>query len=237
MASPRPMSRWREACSRPMPRSSSQQRVSELQESRDASVEASASELRRIERDLHDGAQQRLVSLAMNLGIAKERLEAADDERAAELVGRAHDEAKQAIAELRDLVRGIHPAVLTDRARRGGVGAHRALPRAGRAAQRPAPASAARCRGAAYFVVAEALTNVAKHSGARAQRLTLRDGGRRSPAGRGARRRTRRCHRRGTAAGCAGLRDRVAGVEGRLRIASPPGGPTTIVSVELPCGS
>ena len=210
-------------------------RVSELQVSRDASVESSAGELRRIERDLHDGAQQRLVSLAMNLGMAKERLRESDDEHARELVGAAHDEAKQAIAELRDLVRGIHPAVLTDRGLDAAVSALVArcpvpvrldteLPR--RLSQ-PLEATA-------YFVVAEALTNVAKHSRARSAtvRLVERDdvllveiyddgvGGADEAAGSGLR----------------GLRDRVAGVEGRLRIASPFGGPT-VLSVELPCGS
>ena len=210
-------------------------RVSELQVSRDASVESSAGELRRIERDLHDGAQQRLVSLAMNLGMAKERLRESDDEHARELVGAAHDEAKQAIAELRDLVRGIHPAVLTDRGLDAAVSAlvarcpvpvhlHTELPR-----RLPQPLEAT-----AYFVVAEALTNVAKHSHAKTAtvRLVERDdvllvevyddgvGGADEAAGSGLR----------------GLRDRVAGVEGRLRIASPFGGPT-VLSVELPCGS
>lgn len=210
-------------------------RVSELQVSRDASVESSAGELRRIERDLHDGAQQRLVSLAMNLGMAKERLRDSDDEHARELVGAAHDDAKQAIAELRDLVRGIHPAVLTDRGLDAAVSAlvarcpvpvhlHTELPRR-------LPQS---LEATAYFVVAEALTNVAKHSRARSAtvRLVERDdvllveiyddgvGGADEAAGTGLR----------------GLRDRVAGVEGRLRIASPFGGPT-VLSVELPCAS
>lgn len=210
-------------------------RVSELQVSRDAFVASSADELRRIERDLHDGAQQRLVSLAMNLGRAKERLQESDDERTRALVGAAHDEAKQAIVELRDLVRGIHPAVLTDRGLDAAVSAlvarcpvavtlHSELPR------RLPPSVEA----AAYFVVAEALTNVAKHSRARAAvvRLAERDGlliievhddgiGGAAEADGG---------------GLRGLHDRVAGVEGRLRIASPVGGPT-VVSVELPCGS
>ena len=90
--------------------------MTELTQSRDASVDSAAAELRRIERDLHDGAQQRLVALAMDLGLAHERLAQGDDpQRAAELVDRAHEEAKQAIVELRELVRGIHPSVLTDR--------------------------------------------------------------------------------------------------------------------------
>jgi signal transduction histidine kinase len=210
-------------------------RVTELTESRDASVEGAASELRRIERDLHDGAQQRLVSLAMNLGIARDRLEAADDPKAAELVGRAHDEAKQAIAELRDLVRGIHPAVLTDRGLDAAVSAL--------AARCPVPVELqsdlrrrlpSTVEGAAYFVVAEALTNVAKHSGARHARVTLRDGSDRLTVevfddGRGG---ATSSH----GSGLQGLQDRVRALEGRLAVASPPGGPTTIVA-ELPCGS
>lgn len=211
------------------------QRVSELEVSREASVESSASELRRIERDLHDGAQQRLVSLAMNLGLAKERLRDSEDERTRSMVDAAHDEAKQAIAELRDLVRGIHPAVLTDRGLDAAVSAlvarcpvpvtmHTELPR------RLPPAIEA----TAYFVVAEALTNVAKHSRARSAmvRLFERDGSLvvevhdDGIGGADA----------GLSGGLHGLSDRVAGVEGRLRIASPAGGPT-VLSVELPCES
>lgn len=210
-------------------------RVSELQESRDASVEGAASELRRIERDLHDGAQQRLVSLAMNLGIARDRLEAAEDPRAAELVGRAHDEAKQAIAELRDLVRGIHPAVLTDRGLDAAVSALAArcpVPvelRSDLQRRLPPPVEAG-----AYFVIAEALTNVAKHSGARRARVTLHDDDERLVVevfddGRGG-------AQAASGSGLQGLHDRVRALEGRLAIASPEGGPTTIV-VEFPCGS
>lgn len=219
-----------------------QVRVSELTQSRDASVDSAAAELRRIERDLHDGAQQRLVALAMDLGLARERLASgADPERAAELVARAHDEAKHAITELRDLVRGIHPSVLTDR---GLDAALSAL-----AARSPVPVDVqvelperppAPIEAAAYFVVAEALTNVAKHSGASAawvrvsdrvatpdvpHRIVveIRDDGRGGAE----------VHPGG---GLAGLRDRVLAVEGRLRIASPDGGPTMLVA-ELPCGS
>jgi len=208
-------------------------RVETLQESRDASVEGSALELRRIERDLHDGAQQRLVGLAMDLGLARERLaNGGDPARAAELVERAHNEAKLAITELRDLVRGIHPAVLTDRGLDPALSAVAArcpipvdvqvdLP------DRPPPTIEA----AAYFVVSEALTNVAKHSRARhawvdvSRRedglvVSVRDdgvgGAQVQPDG-----------------GLAGLRDRVTAVEGRFRLASPTDGPTTLL-VELP---
>lgn len=211
------------------------QRVSELQQSREASVDSAASELRRIERDLHDGAQQRLVSVAMNLGMAKDRLREVDDPKARELVTQAHDEAKQAIAELRDLVRGIHPTVLTDRGLDAAVSALIArcpVPVELRSdlARRLPPA----CEATAYFVVAEALTNVAKHSRASSAwvRLAERDGmlvvevgddgvGGAVEAGTG---------------GLHGLRDRVRAVEGRLRIASPTGGPTTLIA-EVPCGS
>ncbi len=214
-------------------------RVTQLQESRDASVESAAGELRRIERDLHDGAQQRLVSLAMNLGIAKDRLEASDDPHAAELIGRAHDDAKQAIAELRDLVRGIHPAVLTDRgvdAAVSALAARCAVPVALQSdLRRRLPA---RIESTAYFVVAEALTNVAKHSGATHAIVRLHDG-----ALTGGDRLTVEVHDDGcggagvaSGGGLQGLHDRVLAVEGRLTIASPAGGPTSIVA-ELPCGS
>ncbi len=223
----------------PGPNEVLEQRVTQLQESRDASVESAASELRRIERDLHDGAQQRLVSLAMNLGIAKDRLEASDDPRAAELVGRAHDDAKQAIAELRDLVRGIHPAVLTDRGLDPAVSAL--------AARCPVPVAVdiavpgrlpSSIEAAAYFVVAEALTNVAKHSGARQAIVRLYE---RALAG--SRRLVVEVHDDGRGgasvdlgSGLRGLHDRVVAVEGSMVLNSPVGGPTSIV-VELPCGS
>ncbi len=215
-----------------------EERVTQLRESRDASVESAAGELRRIERDLHDGAQQRLVSLAMNLGIAKDRLEASDDPRAAELVGRAHDDAKHAIAELRDLVRGIHPAVLTDRGLDAAVSAL-----AARCAvpvsldsdlRRRLPAS---IESTAYFVIAEALTNIAKHSGASHAIVRLCDGALRGEQGLvvevdddgqgGA--------ALSLGSGLQGMNDRLLAVEGRLTIASPPGGPTSI-RAQLPCG-
>ena len=152
-----------------------QQRVEQLSESREASVDAAEAERRRIERDLHDGAQQRLVALAMDLGLAKERLERGDDDAATvALVGHAHDEAKRAITELRELVRGIHPAVLADR---GLDAALSAL-----AARCPVPVDLqvelperppAVIEATAYFVVGEALTNVAKHSKARSVRVRV----------------------------------------------------------------
>ncbi|MCU1393819.1 MAG: desK 7 [Ilumatobacteraceae bacterium] len=220
----------------PDPNRALTERVEQLTVSRDASVEGAGLELRRIERDLHDGAQQRLVGLAMNLGLARERLASgADPERATELVIRAHEESKLAISELRDLVRGIHPSVLTDR---GLDAALSAL-----AARSPVPIQIdvdlasrppAAIEAAAYFVVAESLTNIAKHS--RATRGSVRVGERGSTLlieiyddgiG-GAEERS--------GGGLSGLRDRIAAVEGRLRISSPDGGPT-LLAVELPCGS
>jgi signal transduction histidine kinase len=212
------------------------QRVEQLTESRDASVEGSAQELRRIERDLHDGAQQRLVGLAMELGLAKERLQKGEDtERALESVTRAHDEAKGAIGDLRNLVRGIHPAVLTDRgldAALSAVAARSPIPvdLDVELPNRPPPAVEA----AAYFVVSEALANVTKHAQASCAsvKVSRRDGQlyvRVADDGRGG----AVIHPGG---GLAGLRDRVLAVEGRFRIASPEDGPTLLEAV-LPCGS
>jgi signal transduction histidine kinase len=208
-------------------------RVAELEETRDRVVDAAEAERRRIERDLHDGAQQRLVALAMELGRAKAKF-SDDVDAAAELVDRAHTEAKAALTELRDLVRGVHPPVLTDR------GLDAAL--SGLAARCPVPVDVkvevpVRPRPAveavAYFLVAEALTNVAKHSRATAARVVVEgfgypgtlnvmvsdDGiGGADPHG----------------AGLSGLADRVAGVDGRLTVESPSGGPTIIAAV-LPC--
>jgi signal transduction histidine kinase len=208
----------------------------EVRRSRARIIEATDAERRRLERDLHDGAQQRLVALAMDLGLARERLDRGDDTAGtAELIGHAHDEAKRAITELRELVRGIHPAVLADR------GLDAALSSV--AARCPVPVQLdvdlaerppAAVEATAYFVVAEALTNVAKHSYARqgwvrvAQRgpvvvVEITDDGVGGAV----------VHQSG---GLAGLADRVKAVEGTMRLASPPGGPTTLM-VELPCGS
>ena len=209
-------------------------RVETLASSRAGVVDAADAERRRIERDLHDGAQRRLVSLAMNLGMARAELEDLPESARQVIVG-AHEEAKLALAELRDLVRGLHPAILEDR------GLDAAL--SGIAARSPVPVrlqvdvpqrAAPTVEAVAYFVVSEALANIAKHSRARnatitAQRaadtlrLTVTDDGvgGADPA-------------RGT--GLAGLARRAASVDGTLRLDSPVGGPTTI-TVELPCGS
>jgi signal transduction histidine kinase len=196
-------------------------RVEALQASRDRAVDAAEAERRRIERDLHDGAQQRLVALAMDLGMARAKLET-DPAAATVLVGEAHEEAKRALAELRNLARGIHPAVLADRGLDAAISAL--------AARSPVPVgvevTAGRLPGpvesAAYFVVAEALANAAKH--ARAGEIGVRiarhrdllivevfdDGvGGADPA-------------RGS--GLRGLADRVGAVDGHLTITSPPAG-------------
>jgi signal transduction histidine kinase len=197
-------------------------------------VEAAETERRRIERDLHDGAQQRLVSLAMNLGMARQKFQT-DRAGAQQLVADAHAEAKLALGELRSLARGIHPAVLTDRgldaalsALAGRVG----VPVDVEVALERRPPSAV--ESAAYFVVAEALTNVARHAVAtRASVFVCEiedvvvveiadDGiGGADPAN-------------GT--GLAGLADRIDSIEGRLEVRSPLGGPT-VVRAELPCAS
>jgi len=209
-------------------------RVTELERSRERVVDAAEAERRRIERDLHDGAQQRLVALAMELGRAKAKL-ADDVDAARELVDQAHAEAKAALTELRDLVRGVHPPVLTDRgldAALSGLAARCSVPVDVQVEVpvRPRPAVEA----VAYFVVAEALTNVAKHS--RASRATVVVEGHGYPGtlhivisddGIGG------ADARGS--GLTGLADRVSGVDGRLTVESPSGGPT-IISAMLPCG-
>ncbi len=208
------------------------ERIDVLTATRAGAVDQQAAELRRIERDLHDGAQARLVALAMDLGMARERL--AGDPDAQQLVAGAHEQAKQAITELRDLARGIHPVVLTDRglpAALATLAGHSHVPVEldVRTGERPAAAVEA----AAYFVVAEALTNANKHSGAtRATVRVLRDGPllRVSVADDGA----GGADRDGT--GLRGLRRRVEALDGVMTVASPPGG-GTVVDVELPCGS
>ncbi len=210
------------------------QRVESLTVSRDASVDIAESERRRIERDLHDGVQAQLVTLAMDLGMARQKLAAGHDADPAvlALVERAHDDSKRAVSELRNLVRGIHPAVLTDRGLDAAVSAL--------AARSPIPVEVnislatrppATLESAAYFVIAEALTNAAKHSGASLIRVDARvvdgrlrvevsdDGCGGADAEHGG--------------GLAGLAGRLAAVEGRLRVASPIGGPTAVLA-ELP---
>ena len=212
------------------------ERARELQERRARAVDESAARLRRIERDLHDGAQVRLAALALSLGEIKENLEAAaaradDDGHIAVLVGAAHENAKETLAELRDLARGIHPPVL-DR----GLGAAlstlaeaSAIPVALSVsiAERPSPA----IESIAYFCAAELLANVAKHSGASRATISAGDQGARilmtvTDDGAGG-------ARLAPGGGLAGLLERVQTVDGRLEVDSPPGGPT-IITIELP---
>jgi signal transduction histidine kinase len=209
-----------------------EERVDELTRTRRGAVDVQAAELRRIERDLHDGAQARLVALSMQLGRAEERLE--DRPEVADLLRQARGEASAAIAELRDLARGIAPPVLADR---GLAAAVEALARRSpipvsvdvKLDRRPVPV----IETAAYFVVAETLTNVAKHApGAQASVMIavygdwllveVADNG---PGGADP-----------NGGGLTGLRHRVEALDGMLQIVSPAGGGTTI-RAELPFGS
>ncbi|MFI9613259.1 sensor histidine kinase [Streptomyces sp. NPDC052023] len=206
-------------------------RVVELESDRGIVVDTAAADLRRIERDLHDGAQARLVALAMDLGLAKEKL-AEDPRAAARMVDEAHGEVKTALQELRDLARGIHPAVLTDRgldAALSSVASRCAVPVQVDVdlQSRPAPA----IEGIAYFTVSELLQNISKHARATSatvdvwrseDRLMLQvtDNG---VGGAGA----------GVASGLAGLAERLDAVDGILVVDSPAGGPTR-VTAELP---
>jgi signal transduction histidine kinase len=206
-------------------------RVEQLTETRAGVVDAADAERRRLERDLHDGTQQRLVSLAINLGMARAQADTAEDAKQA--IAEAHEEAKAALAELRDLIRGLHPAVLEDRgldAALSGVTARMPIPvrLTVDLPRRPAPVIEA----VAYFVVSEGLANIAKHAQAteaavwvqraadRLHVIVTDDGvGGADPA-------------RGT--GLAGLARRAASVDGTFEIDSPPGGPT-LLTVDLPC--
>jgi signal transduction histidine kinase len=209
------------------------QRVSELRESRTRVMDAEMMELRRIERDLHDGAQQWLVASAIDLAIAKDKVEN-DPEMAKHLIDKAGDQTRQALSEIRNLVRGIAPAILIDRGLDPAISAL--------ASRCPVPVEVdvdiperlpEKVETTAYFIVAESLTNIAKHAGATEARVTARrfadrllleiydnGAGGANPGG-------------GT--GLAGLRNRASALDGELRIESPAGGPTRI-RAELPCG-
>jgi signal transduction histidine kinase len=212
------------------------EQVRRLEHRRGQAVEQAADQLRRIERDLHDGVQARLVALAMELGLARDEIEHdAAPRRAAARVAAAHEDAKQALVELRDLARGIYPAVLTD------LGLDGAVPML--TARCPVPTiadldvtqrPAAAVEATAYLCVAELLTNVAKHSRASSASVRIRrhdhrlrvevgddgvGGATIRPGG-----------------GLAGLAARAESVDGRLLISSPDGGPT-LITVELPCAS
>ncbi len=216
--------------------SSMAERVSELERTRTLAVEDSAAALRRVERDLHDGAQMRLAALAMNLGMAREKL-GEDDERpegatVRELIDAAHRNAVDALADLRDLARGIHPPVLDNglASALATLAASSAIPASVTADIDPRPAPA--IETIAYFCAAELIANATKHSYANQIKIkiyTERTGVLRlevSDDGIGG-----ADAARGT--GLAGLAQRVSTVDGRIDVASPAGGPTT-VTVELP---
>ncbi|WP_243710832.1 sensor histidine kinase [Actinomadura sp. KC216] len=208
------------------------ERVQRLTETRSETVDASAAELRRIERDLHDGAQARLVALSMNIGLAEEMMKH-DPETAQQLLAEARAASGTALTELRDLVRGIHPPVLAER---GLDGAVRAL-----ALGLPLPVDVqtdlpgraeAPVESAAYFAVAEMLANVVKHSAARRAWVQIEHSGGRllmivgddgtggaDPA---------------SGSGMRGIERRLAAFDGTMAVTSPPGGPT-VVTMELPC--
>lgn len=210
------------------------ERVEELSDTRAAALDAHGAELRRIERDLHDGAQARLVSIALRLGMA-ERTIVDDPQKAAQLLTDARAGAEDALAELRDIVRGMYPPILADRGLSGAVSAL--------AARSDIPVTTsvddigrqpAAVEAAAYFVTAEALTNVSKHSGAtraivriHRENDTLQveitddgHGGANESLG----------------TGIDGIRRRTEALDGEMQLWSPLGGPT-VIRVELPCGS
>ncbi|MBB5955910.1 signal transduction histidine kinase [Saccharothrix tamanrassetensis] len=209
-------------------------RVAELTASRAGALEAHGAELRRIERDLHDGAQARIAAVVMQLGIA-DQMRARDPEAAFDLVRKAQDTAIDALAELRDVVRSIYPPVLSDRGLDGAVSAL--------AARCPVPCTLevapigrrpAAIEAAAYFIVAEALTNITKHSAAEHASvrleatddklfITVRDDGRGGADG-------------NLGTGIVGIQRRADAFDGHAELSSPLGGPT-VLRVELPCGS
>ncbi len=210
------------------------QRVVELTATRAAALEAHGAELRRIERDLHDGTQARMVAVVMQLGIA-ERSMHSDPTRALELIRQARDSATSSISELREVVRSIYPPILDDRGLDGAVSAL--------AARCPIPCTVqvddirrapAAVEAAAYFVIAESLTNAAKHSSANEVHVRLRtENGSLlieiSDDGKGG-------AEEGAGTGLMGIRRRAEAFDGRVHLSSPVGGPTTITT-ELPCES
>jgi signal transduction histidine kinase len=239
---------WSTALLKPSPKAQLAARVEELAATRADAIAAHGAELRRIERDLHDGAQANLVALSMRIGLAKRAYDR-DPDTARKLLDEAQDQAEQALTELRNVVRGIHPPILTDR---GLVGAVRALaaswgsPRSSEAEsggglqvavdvdrlEADGLRAPAAVEAAAYFVVAEALTNAAKYSGSprasvrlerlkRGLRVRVADEGRGGADERGG-------------SGLLGVRRRVAALDGTVQVSSPAGGPT-VIDVMLPC--
>jgi len=208
------------------------ERVSELERTRSLAVEDSAAALRRVERDLHDGAQMRLAALAMNLGMAREKLDADDEATVRELIDAAHRNAVDALADLRDLARGIHPPALDNGlpSALATLAASSAIPASVTADIEPRPAPA--IETIAYFCAAELIANATKHSYANQitiNILTERSGILRlevTDDGIGGADATR-------GSGLTGLAQRVSTVDGHLEVSSPPGGPT-MVTVKLP---
>jgi signal transduction histidine kinase len=211
------------------------ERVEQLTETRTEALEAHGAELRRIERDLHDGVQAHLVAIAVRLGLA-ERAFAGEPDTALRLLRDARGGIEETLGQLRGVIRGIYPPILSDRGLGGAVHALAGGQRVPVAVHMPAdlPRAPAAVEAAAYFVVAESLTNVSKHSGAdhvdlaiasdgSTLRIMVRDNGKggADPA---------------AGSGLAGIQRRVAALDGRTSIASPAGDGTTI-EVELPCGS
>ena len=209
-------------------------RVAELTATRAAALDAHATELRRIERSLHDGTQNRIVTVTVLLGAAR-RMVARDPAGADELLERAQSAAEQALAELRTVSRSILPPVLADRGLAGAL--------TGLAAESAVPCTvdvevprrcAASVEATAYFVAAEALTNIAKHSGASRAAITVRAPGSRlllriTDDGRGG-------ADEHAGSGLTGIRHRIAAHDGTLHLTSPPGGPTAL-EADLPCGA
>ena len=213
------------------------ERVDTLSDARKGAVDAAAIERQRIERDLHDGVQPQLVSVALTLGMAQAKFDT-DPEGARALLDQAHAETKASITELRQLARGIHPAVLTDRgldAALSAVASRCAVPTelSVDVSERPTPEAEA----VIYFSVAEALTNVTKHSAASACTVSVSHVGDNLLA---------RVSDNGVGGahigeglgqgGLAGMRDRVRAADGTMLVDSPAGGPT-LITVEVPCAS
>ncbi|MFB6652774.1 sensor histidine kinase [Streptomyces microflavus] len=216
----------------PTPEQTLAQRVDRLTETRHEAVDTAASELRRIERDLHDGAQARLVAMGMNLGTIEALIEK-DPAQAKKMLAMARESSAEALTELRDLVRGIHPPVLAER----GLGdAVRALalrlPVATEVTVELPGRAEASVESAAYFAVSEALTNAVKHAGGDRIWVDLHHGGGMlrisvtDNGGGGA--------RIGSGSGLSGIERRLGTFDGVLAVSSPAGGPT-MVTMELPC--
>ncbi|MFF7986094.1 histidine kinase [Streptomyces sp. NPDC007901] len=226
---------WSTALLKPSPQAQLAARVQELAATRADAIAAHEAELRRIERDLHDGAQAQLVALSMRIGLAR-RAYGGDRETGLRLLDEAQEQAEKALTELRQVVRGIHPPILSDRGLAGAVralaagsGLEVAVDDGGLDEGVRAPAAV---EAAAYFAVAESLTNVVKYSGvSRAEVRLVR-------VRRGLRVRVRDEGRGGAdetgGSGLLGMRRRVAALDGTMEVSSPVGGPT-VIEVELPC--